>query len=213
LRIRPIIHNRPSLKKIIVTAVFAIALLLPCFAQKSDKLELTQTDIISAGKLDGAAISVFGFYLGMKKAEARNILQHNTNKITVDYNSWNIVNRPISDTIENGCYVYAVDSLTGQQKNCILFLGWNNKDPGLARITVFSEFKEYVKGLTWQLFTSDVANPKSAFYKKWLIRPTTGSPGISTSSWFYQASNIMIITNSATGEAKYYFMLTKKAVF
>lgn len=183
-----------------------------CPAQNSTKQELTKTDIIAAGKLDGKDISVYGFYLGMKKEEAKRILQYNTNKITVDYNSWNIVSYPFSDSAENTNYVFDVDSITSQKKNCILFLGWNNGDPGLARITVFSEFKDHAIALTRQLFSPDVVNPASAFYKKWLIKPISGSPGISFSSWFYPARNILIIENKATGEPKYYFMLTKKPV-
>ncbi len=200
------------MRKITAIALLFLLVSVRSLGQNSNKLELTTTDIISIGKLDGAEISVYGFYLGMKKEEAKKILQYNSNKITVDYNSWNIVSKPFNDSTENATYVFDVDPVTGKQKNCILFLGWNDKDPGLARITVFSEFKTHAKGLTWQLFTSDVTNPKSDFYKKWLVKPTSGSPGISFSSWFYQSRNILFVENKASGEAKYYFMLTKKAV-
>lgn len=168
------------------------------------------TDIISANKLNGAQVSVYGFYLGMHKAEAREVLLKNS-KLTVDHNSWNILDRPFKDSAMLGTYIYDTDSI-GQKRNDILYLGWDDKNPGLAHITIFHTFKAHAKGKTKSLFTSDIVNPSSELYKKYFARPAKSWPDSQFAWYCYPFINLQVIENKYQTVPRYYIMLTQKCL-
>lgn len=172
---------------------------------------MATTDIVAAGKLNGEKISVYGFYLGMKKAEAKQVLLNNP-KLTVDHNSWNILDQPFNDSTFHITAIYDTDS-TGQKKNELFIISWDDKNPGMARLTVFNGFREHAKGETKGLFTHDIINPACGLYKKYFSKPANSWPGSQMENYFYPAMNLELIVNKFNKAPRYYLMLTKKATF
>ncbi|MFM2338755.1 MAG: hypothetical protein RL115_1948 [Bacteroidota bacterium] len=180
------------------------------WAQSPKKLDMAFVDVVSANQLDGAKVSVYGFYLGMTKAEAKEVLLKNP-ALTVDHRSWNIIDNPFKDSIMFSTYIYDTDSL-GNKRNDILYLGWGDKEPTLSHITVFNTFSIHAKGSTQKLFTDEIVNKTSSLYKKYFTRPVKSWPGSQFAWYYYPTLNLQIIVNKYQAIPRYYFILTKKCI-
>lgn len=199
------------MKKILVIITIAFLLLSTiCVAQKSSKKEITKVDVFSTKKMDGANVSVYGIYLGMKKAEARKTLAENKSLI-VEEDAWNTKSKDDNDTKELRLYVYDINATTSEKGNCLLYIIWDEGNSGVERITMFNDFKNLVLGNTKNLFTKDVINASSSFYKKYLGNPTQKKEGDYTNTFFYKEKNIEIVEyKDAEKGNQYYLALTKK---
>ncbi|MBP6431569.1 MAG: hypothetical protein KA319_07375 [Ferruginibacter sp.] len=199
------------MKKTLV--LIALVFLLPtaiCFAQKNSKKEITKVDVFAAKQMNGANISVYGIYLGMNKAEAKKILTSNK-KLIVEDDGFNTKSKDDNDNLELRLYVYDINPTTGKKGNCLLYVIWDNESVGIDRITMFEDCKNLVVGNTKKMFTKDVINASSSFYKKYLENPTQKKEGDYTNTFFYKEKNIEIIEyKRKNDDNKYYFSLTKK---
>lgn len=200
------------MKKILV--FIALVFVLPtavCFAQKNSKKEITKVDVFSTKKMNGANVSVYGVYLGMKKVEARKALAQNKNLI-IEEDAWNTKSTDDNDTKELRLYVYDINATTGEKRNCLLYIIWNDGNTGIDRITMFNDFKNLVLGNTKNLFTKDVINSSSSFYKTYLGNPSQKKEGDYTNTFFYKEKNIEIIEYKDEEKGnQYYLALTKKS--
>jgi hypothetical protein len=200
------------MKKILV--FIALVFVLPstiCFAQKNAKKEITKVDILATKKVNGVNVSVYGICLGMKKADARKALAENKSLI-VEEDGFNTKSTDDTDTKELRLYVYNINAATGEKGDCLLYVIWNDGNMGIDRITLFNDCKNLVLGSTKNLFTKEVINASSSFYKTYLGNPTQKTDGDYTNTFFYKEKNIEIIEYKDEEKGnQYYFALTKTA--
>ncbi len=188
---------------------FFLLLLYPFvgFTQIAHRVELTKTDITTLKKIDGKAISVYGCYLGMSKKDAVDELAKYTD-IYPDPNWLPYLRNSKYDSIPLGIYIYKV---TNTKDTSYFLLYWGKDGKGIEEITIFNNLQERVIGETKNLFTKNVVNIKSSFYKKYLGKPSKIRFGAGVNTYFYAAKNFEIITNTTGKQTQYYFKLTKKA--
>lgn len=199
------------MKKLIIAVVLAFVLPIFCVAQNAAKQDIAKVDVLVNKKFNGANMSVFGVFLGMKKADAKAMLAANSSLIVTN-DEWNTKSTEDNDTKELRLYIYDVNAATGDKGNCILYLIWNDGSTGIDRITIFNDFKSIAKGNTQKLFSSDVIDASSDFYKKYLGKPTKNKLGDYTNTYFYKSKNIEIIEYKDDKKGNsYYFALTKIA--
>ena len=147
----------------------------------------------------------------MKKADAKNMVNAN-NSLLIFNDDFNTKSTYDKDTKELRFYVYYRDSVTGDKGKCRFYLIWYEGSTSIDQITIFNDFKVYTKGNTANLFTKEVIEESSDFYKKYLGKYTSSKLGDYTNSYYYSNKNIEIIELKYKVNT-YYFDLTKKASF
>lgn len=197
------------MKKQIIIIFLTFMLPVLGMAQEIKKHDLVLEDVLITPQFNGVDMAVYGVYLGMKKTDAKTMINLNS-MLAAEKDEYNTKSVNDEDTKELRLYIYEKDSNTGKKGNCLLYLIWNDGSTGIDKIMIFKDFSKYAKGMTAKLFTKDVVDENSDFYKKYLGKSTGSKLGSYTNNYFYQNKNIEIIEYKDT-ENYYYFGLTKKA--
>lgn len=155
----------------IIFSVISIAL-----AQESNLKEISKIDITTFKKIKSDEVSVFGLHLGMDPDEVHYILMKNKN---LDYQ----VDK-MHGTTDIRIYVYDKDE-TGNNKNCILYLIWENRKTELSTITLFEDFAPYLIGNSSYLLANEFSDKNAEIINKFLRKPdrseiTLNIPSIQT---------------------------------
>ncbi len=134
--------------------------------------EITKEDITQYPSINSDKITVAGISLGMKKEDVKKLIEKRNWGYEEKYD-------PVSS--ETRFTVNDKLSLLGSGPTDLFRLEWNITDDKLKAITFYPDFKDYVKGETKKLFSSETADPFSGFIKFFLgteYRINTSTTGL-----------------------------------
>lgn len=185
--------------KQLVTLILLTGIALSSQAQvPAGKLDFTKEDITQMKKFDARAVSVYGVYLTMTKAEAVAALSRDKS-IYWEYDGFNTTSEETTSTTETRIYVYNRKA-DGEKGSSILYLIWNDGDLSLDRIVFFLDIKPKAVGDTKKLFSLDAVDRESAFYKRFLVKADKHKNEDYTISDEYRSKKLQVIQYKRSGE-------------
>ncbi len=132
----------------------------------AERIEITQKDIVAAQKYDGRYFNVFGFYLGMSRAE----LRYRLNTFKDDF----IVSTVLGDSTKPGFSwdkdmlwysIYKKDKITGKKGDELFEIHCSENSNIVDNIYIHSAMKQQIIGNTQLLFTDEIYNTNSSIRK------------------------------------------------
>jgi hypothetical protein len=188
---------------------FLITVLIPgvLLAQPGAVKEITKTDITKQTTIDGSKISVFGMYLGMSRAETKNLIKH-TSLLKAEVDGFNTESEEDTSTGKLRYYIYNNYTNNADKKE-FLYVIFDKGAKGISSIVLFTDMKELAVGGTKDFFTNKISDLKSTFCKKYLGTPSKtkkSTYGVTTN--MYKSKKIStIIVEKTEGGKDYYFKI------
>jgi hypothetical protein len=189
----------------LLSVVFVVILANTALSQHNEYIEITEKDITEYPEITSDKISVFGMHLGMNPDDVYLSLINNKNL--------NYYVDQMHMTNDVRIYVYDKDEF-GKDKNCILYLIWENRQIELSSISFFEDFDSYLIGNTKKLLGFDAIDADSDLSKDFLGIPdhdfvTLNIPSnrIKHRTYFYKSKGLSVTFKENADEQSVIFTI------